>query len=111
MQIDITFRSMDASPAVEQAIRERAAQLDHVSHRVSRCEVVIEVPHRHHSHGQAYHVRLAVTVGDHVITVSHATSHDHAHTDVYVAIADAFHAALRQLRDHAAKRRDVKLHA
>ena len=50
-------------------------------------------------------------LGDQVITVSHAGSHDKAHTDVYVAIADAFHAALRQLRDHASKRRDVKLHA
>lgn len=111
-QVDITFRGMEPSSAVEASINEWAARLDHTYDRIERCEVVVELPHRHQRQGNTFHVRIEVAVPNHVITVSRDPGLDHKHEDVYVAIADAFRAALRQLQDHARiERGDVKLHA
>ena len=46
-----------------------------------------------------------------MIAVSRDPGIDHAHEDVYVALAHAFRAARRQLQDYARLRRgDIKLH-
>ena len=43
--------------------------------------------------------------------VSHTGRVNHAHDDVYVAIRDAFDAAVRQVEDHARRMRgDTKTH-
>ncbi|MBS1118216.1 MAG: cold-shock protein DNA-binding protein [Deltaproteobacteria bacterium] len=108
----VTFRSMDRSPAVEQWIESSVEQLVQSFRAIERCSVVIEIPHRHQRQGQTFHVRIELTVPDRVITVSRDPGLDQAHEDVYVALADAFRAARRQLQDHAHIRRgDVKLHA
>ena len=110
--VDITFRSMEPSIAVEHAIRSWAARLDRTFDRIERCAVVIETPHRHQRQGKQYRVRIEVTVPDRIIAISHEPGDEAAHDDVYVAIADAFRAARRQLQEHAQIRRgDVKLHA
>jgi hypothetical protein len=45
------------------------------------------------------------------VVVDRAKPTDHAHEDVYVALRDAFDAAVRQLEDQARKLRgDVKTH-
>ena len=88
------------------------ARLEHAFERIERCAVVIEVPHRHQRQGNVFHVRVEVTVPDRTIAVSRDPGLDHAHEDVYVAIANAFRAARRQLQDHARiQRGDVKIHA
>lgn len=110
--VDITFRGMDSSSAVEASIHEWAARLDHSFDRIERCDVVVEIPHRHQRQGQTFHVRIEIAVPNHVITVSRDPGLDPKHEDVYVAVADAFRAARRQLQDHARiERGDVKLHA
>lgn len=110
--VDITFRAMDPSPAVEASIKDWAARLDHSFDRIERCAVVIEIPHRHQRQGNTFHVRIELTVPNQVIAVSRDPGLDHKHEDVHVAIADAFRAARRQLQDHARiQRGDVKRHA
>lgn len=109
--VDITFRAMEPSPAVVDAINEWAARLEHSFERIERCAVIIEIPHRHQRQGNTFHVRIELTVPHQVITVSRDPGLDDKHEDVYVAIADAFRAARRQLQDHArVVRGDVKLH-
>jgi len=51
-------------------------------------------------------VRIDLTIPHRVISVSDGTNLDHAHEDIYVAIADAFRAARRQLLDHRDARRE-----
>jgi cold shock CspA family protein/ribosome-associated translation inhibitor RaiA len=133
--LQITFRNMPPSPAIEDNIREKAAKLDSYYDRVMGCHVVVEAPHRHHHKGKAYLVRidLAVPGGELVINrarkrmnaamlrdpelagkelaESHEPSKHAAHEDVYVAIRDAFNSAVRKLQDYARKRRGkVKVH-
>lgn len=66
---------------------------------------MIDLPHRHQRQGRDFRVRVELAVPDRIIVVSQESE------DIYVSIADAFHAARRQLQDHARIRRgDVKRH-
>lgn len=110
--VDITFRAMEPSAAVEKTIKEWAARLEHTFDRIERCAVVVEIPHRQKRQGNTFRVRVELTVPNQVISVSRDPGVDHKHEDVYVAIADAFRAARRQLQEYAQiQRGEVKLHA
>jgi len=109
LPLQISFRNMDPSPAIEAAIRERAERLDRFFGRVMACRVVVQAPHQHKRKGKLYGVRIDLTVPGEEIAVTHTRPQDQAHEDVYVAIRDAFNAAGRLLEDHARKfRGDVK---
>jgi ribosomal subunit interface protein len=111
LPLQITFRDMDPSEAMEQAIRERAAKLDRFCDRIMACRVVVEPKYRHHRQGNAYHVRIDLTVPGQELVVSHDPGPEEAHQDAYVAIRDAFGAAERQLEDYVRRQRgDVKTH-
>ena len=127
--LQITFRNMPRSNAIEENIREKAAKLESLFDGITSCRVIVEAPHRHHYKGKAYVVRIDMTVpgGELVINrapkrldaakatdpedletdlaESHEPSKHAAHEDVYVAIRDAFNAAGRKVRDYARRRR------
>lgn len=109
--LQITFRNMDASAAVEARVRELAAGLEHYCDEIISCRVVVETAHRHHHKGNLYHVRIDLTVPDAELVVSRNPAKNHAHEDVYVAVQDAFGSMRRQLEDYMRKRRGkVKRH-
>ena len=110
--LQISFRNMDPSPAVEERIREKAEKLERFHDRIVGCTVVVEAPHRHHHKGKLYNVRLDISVPRKDVVVDRAKPIDHAHEDVYVAVRDAFDAAVRRLEDRTQKMRgSVKTHA
>ena len=107
--LNISFRNMDPSEAVETRIREKAEKLERLFDRIVSCEVVVEAPHRNHQKGKLYEVRINLSVPGEDINVGRTGPQNHAHEDVYVALRDAFAAATRQLEDHVRKMRgDVK---
>lgn len=133
--LQITFRNMPRSEAIEENIREKAAKLDGLYDGITSCRVIVEAPHRRHYKGKAYVVRIDIAVpgGELVINrapkrldaakatdpeeletnlaESHEPSKHAAHEDVYVAVRDAFNAATRKVRDYARRRRGkVKVH-
>lgn len=95
MQITTTFRDMPPSPALQAAAERWAARLAHVFGRIVGCHVSIEKPHRHHLHGSPFQINIVLAVPGAHITVSNQTNED-----AYVAVANAFRAARRQLLDH-----------
>jgi hypothetical protein len=106
---DIIFRDLPSSPALVETIEKWVARLEHLEPRIHRIQVVVELPHRHQRSGQVFHVRLEIALPDRTIVVGREPEIDGAHTDAYVAIADAFRAARRQLQDVIQIRRgDVK---
>ena len=110
--IDITFRSMAPSPAVEETVQRWVARLEHAFDRIEHCSVVIEVPHRSQRRGKLFRIAIQLGLPGTTIAVSRDPGIDHAHEDIYVAIADAFRAARRKLHEHARiLRGEVKLHA
>lgn len=111
LPVQITFRQMDPSPAVEAAIRERVERLERFFDRIISARVVVEAPHRHKRKGKLYSVGVDLRVPGGEIVVKHNGPQDHAHEDVYVAIRDSFDAARRLLEDHARTGRgDTKAH-
>lgn len=98
--LQISFRGMDPSPAVEARIRDKAARLERLHDRITSCHVVVQAPHRHQHQGNLYEVRIQLRIpGQHELVVNREGRLDPAHEDVYVAIRDAFQAAERLLAD------------
>jgi ribosomal subunit interface protein len=109
--LEITFRNVPPSPAIEADIREKAAKLEEFHDRITSARVVVEAPHRHHRQGKLFHVRIDLRVPGRELVVSRDPAAHHEYEDVYVAIRDAFDGAKRQLQDHVSEMRgSVKTH-
>lgn len=109
--LQITFRHMEPSEALEAKIREKAQKLDQFAEHIMSCRVTIDMEHKHHKQGKLFGVKIDITVpGTEIIADRHPDKH-HAHEDVYVALRDAFDASRRQLEDYVRKQRGkVKTH-
>jgi cold shock CspA family protein len=111
LPVQITFRDIPRSDAIEAAIRDKVAKLEQVYDRIMGCRVVVEAPHRHRHKGKLYHVRVDLTVPGGELVASRGPNAHHSHVDAYVAVRDAFEAARRQLEGFVRRqRRDVKTH-
>ncbi len=109
--LDITFRHMDPSPAVEARIREKVDELERFFDRIVGCRVVVEQDHRQHRQGNLFRIHLDISLPGKTIAIDRKGPKNQAHQDVYVAIRDAFGAAKRKIEDHARIRRGkVKSH-
>ena len=109
--LQITFRHMDASPALESRIRALVARFEKFSRQIVHCHVVIEAPQGHQLQNKRFDVRIDITVPGREITVRRARPDDPSHQDVYVALRDVFRAARRRLQDYERERRqDIKTH-
>ncbi len=111
LPLQIVFRNMGPSEAIEAKVRERVEKLEKYCELIMSCRVVVELLHRHHHQGNLYHVRVDLKVPDCELVASREPDLDHSHEDVYVAIRDAFDSVRRQLEDYTRRRRgQVKLH-
>ena len=109
--LQVSFRNMPPSPAVEADIREKAAKLEEFDDRITSIRVVVETPHRQHRQGKLFHVRSDVRVPGRELVVRREPAEHHAHEDVHVAVRDSFDAAKRQLEDYVRETRgNVKTH-
>lgn len=109
--LQITFRHMDPSPAVEARIRELAARLEHFYKRIIGCHVVIEAPAAHRNQGAPFTVKIDLGLPGRDIHVNSERAEHAAHADVYVALRDTFNTATRLLEDQVREHRnDIKHH-
>ncbi len=111
LPLQITFRHMDTSEAVEADIREKAEKLNQVFDHIMSCRVVVEQSHKSQNQGNIFHVSIDVTVPGKELVVSREPGVNHAHEDVYVVIRDAFDSMRRQLEAYGQHlRKEVKSH-
>ncbi len=104
--LQITFRNIPKSNAIEANIDEKAAKLDRFYERIMSCRVVVEESQRRQHQGKLYSVRIDLTVPGKELAVSRQENED-----VYVAIRDTFDAAVRILEEHSNRiQREVKSH-
>lgn len=109
--LQITWRDVPKSEALEADIRQKAEKLDRFYSHIMSCRVLVERSHGRHRKGNLYRIRLDITVPDKEIVVTRDPAEHQAHEDMYVSIRDTFDAARRQLQDYARIRRgDVKHH-
>jgi len=106
LPVQVTYRGMESSAALEDAVREKAAKLEQFHPRIVSCRVVIEESARHKTKGKQFVVRIDLKAPGGEVAVNR--DHD---TDVFVALRDAFDAARRKLEDFVREQRgDVKHH-
>jgi ribosomal subunit interface protein len=98
--LQITFRNAQPSPAIEATIREQAEKLEKFYGRMTSCRVVIATPHRHQRKGKLYHVQIELNVPNSKLVINRHPSDELSHSNVYVAIRDAFDTAKRQLQNY-----------
>lgn len=104
--LQVTFRDMAHSDAIDAYVRDKAAKLEKFFERVTSCRVAVEAPHRHHLHGKHYRVRIDLTVpGAELVIGGHGTD-ERALEDAYAAVDLAFKDAERVLKKHAEKKRE-----
>lgn len=104
--LQISSRRVSLSEAAHEAIRKKAEKLEEFCKDIISCRVMVEAPHKRRHHGDAYNVRLDLSVPGNELVVTHEPAED-----IYVAIRDAFSAARRQLQAFSRKRRgEVKVH-
>lgn len=104
LPLQITFRHMEPSPAMETRVRELAERLDKFSAHIMHCQVIIEAPPGHSQQGGLFEVRIDITVPEKEIAVRRTHPVRHSHEDPYVTLRDAFRAVRRQLEDYERER-------
>ena len=102
--LQITFRGMDPSEALEERVRVKTEKLETFYDGITSCRVVIEATGRHQQ-GNLYHVHIDVGVPGTELVVSREPDQRQAHEDAYVAVRDAFEAMARQVREYAQQQR------
>jgi ribosomal subunit interface protein len=103
--IQITFRGIEPSLAIEDYVRRRAMKLETFYHRITGCHVTVEAPNLHHKQGRQYRIGIDLVVPRAELVVGRAPDEGSSHEDVYAAIDDAFDDAGRVLQDHVRKQR------
>ena len=101
--LQVTFRDIEPTDAIESAIREKVAKLGRFG-PLERCRVMVELPHKHRRRGAPYHVRIDMSVPGADLVVADHGHRKASHQDIHVAIRDAFRAARRELQSYADKR-------
>lgn len=98
-QTQVTYRNMESSDALTARISEHAAKLEQFYDGIIRCDVLVEIPHRHKEHGRLFHVRVHLHLkGAGELIVSRDPGIEDTHEDPYLAVRDAFVTARRQLQ-------------
>lgn len=96
---EITFHGVPHSDSVEASIQRWVARLEGLSTRIHGCQVFVDQPHRHHRTNNDFEVHVQLEMPGLELAASR-----HHHADIYVAIADAFRAARRQVLEHTEQR-------
>ncbi|HET6389795.1 HPF/RaiA family ribosome-associated protein [Hyphomicrobium sp.] len=114
-QLQITFRGMATSPALEALIVERVGKLEKLYPRLTGCRVVVEVPHRKSESAKvpiAISVEADVPGRPHPIIGKDEEERREAKEDHTAALNNAFEAVERQLDKISNMRsREVTAHA
>ena len=102
--LQIRFLGLQPSEAVEAAVREKAARLDHVFPEIMACRVSIELAHKHQQQGRRYAVRVDATLPGHELVVDRVLD-----DDVYVALRNAFDDIKRRIEGFTERARERRV--
>ena len=108
--LEISFHGLERSDAVEARIREKFKRIEKHFDRITHARVAIEAPQRRSPLPKFFQVKIEIGIpGRHPVLASYEPDGEGGHTDVMLAIRDAFAAAQRQIdelgarMDHPAK--------
>lgn len=106
--IEISFRDMDHSDAIEHQIRTKASKLTEKYDEITGIRAVVGLPHNHSHKGKIAHVSLEIALPGDLVAITNDSHDKHEHEDMYVALRDAFDKAQRCISKIHNKRLDTK---
>lgn len=111
LPMQVSFRHMEHSEAIEALVREKAARLDKYAADIMSCRVVIQPLAKHHKRGNPYEVRIDLTFAGKEIAITREAAEHEEFKHLEVALRDAFDEARREIEDYVRRRRkEVKHH-
>ena len=90
--LQITFRDIAHSDAVEARIRQKIEKLDHFYNRITSCKIVVGQVQKHQHQGKLHNISICLTVPGKELTVTH-----HPNENLYLAIQSAMDTLRQQL--------------
>lgn len=106
--VDIRFRHVEPSEALESTIRSHVESLEQQNERITSCHVTVDhightkgVAQAHHRHGSGAHYRVSIHLvmpGTELFVGRDPAQHA-SFEDAYAAVNEAFDAMRRQLAD------------
>jgi ribosome-associated translation inhibitor RaiA len=102
--VEIHFHGIEKSEAIEERVRWKVSKLEKHFGRMTRCRVVVEVPHRSPAKPKVYQIKIEISLPQRrPIVVSHEREGSHANEELLLALRDAFEAAVRKIDGVASK--------
>ncbi len=96
--VDVVYRDLDASSALNSIIHKKFAKLSRYSDQITRSRVVLDTPHSHKHKGKQYRASIELSVKGTPVTITHDDS------SIHLAVRDAFSIAERKLKNITGKR-------
>jgi ribosomal subunit interface protein len=100
--VDVIYRDLDASAALNEVISKKLEKLFRFSDQIIHSRVTLDTPHNHKHKGKQYRASIELDLKGHPIAV---TQDDES---IHVAVRDAFISAERKLKQLAEKQRSVR---
>lgn len=105
LPLEITFRDIENTEAIEAKIRSKAEKLSHLYDRITYCRVTVEAVQKNKHQGKEFQANIELDVPGKVLIVN---NNSHRNEDLYIAIRDSFNAMKRQLEEYVEKLRGNK---
>lgn len=100
LPLDISYRNVDKTEALDTLIRDKATKLEEVCDHIMGCHIAIEQTHTNPDQGSPYRVRIDLTVPpNHEIVAEKSPDEGIQYDSLQMVIRDAFEAARRQLKE------------
>ncbi len=104
--VRISFQGSTPSEALSNLISEHLETLERLHGRLTSCQVVVQVPDRHHRTSNLYSINIHLVLPGNIdINVDHTPQDDSRFSDPVFAVNDAFRRAKRLIKEKARKQR------
>ncbi|HWU43624.1 MAG TPA: HPF/RaiA family ribosome-associated protein, partial [Bdellovibrio sp.] len=102
---EIDFADFQSSTVITQKIEGKLEKLEKHFDRITSAHVTVRLPHRHRNK-HIYHIQVQVDIPGYTFIVNREPEMNYAHSDINVAIRDAFDKVKRKLDDFIEDRRE-----
>ena len=102
--VQVTFRDMPVSDAVEAACWDEAAKLERDFENIASCRIAVAESDRLGQKGHGFEIRIVLNVPGSELVVNREPPARDGDEDIMVAVREAFDAARRQLEEYLERR-------
>ncbi|RYY74830.1 MAG: ribosome-associated translation inhibitor RaiA [Gammaproteobacteria bacterium] len=100
--VDVLYRDLEASPALNEIISKKLEKLNRYSDQIIHSRVVLDTPHNHKHKGKQFRASIEIDIKGHPIAVAQDNE------SIHVAVRDAFITAERKVKQIAARQRTLQ---